>query len=280
MAHKALTLNIVIPVFNEQRYIKACLDAIAAQSVKPGEVIVVDNNSTDKTVEMAKTYPFVRVVREKRQNVVFARNAGFNAAKSDIIGRIDADTILPPYWAKRVLRHFENPSIAAVTGPVAYYDMPFPKITYSFNHFMCKYTKRWSPTSPFLYGSNMAIRRSVWQTVAKEACHAQGIHEDIDLAIHLNQHQHKIAYTKNILAKASGRRYNDKPRDFIKYMTMYSYTYGRHSLHPTSMYFAMFLWSLGYVLMHPWRSIWYRVYARRSKYPVSTQPRKNPAISV
>ena len=54
MAQKALTLSIVIPVFNEERYIKACLDSIAAQTVKLDEVIVVDNNSTDKTVLIAK----------------------------------------------------------------------------------------------------------------------------------------------------------------------------------------------------------------------------------
>ena len=59
-AKNKLTLSIVIPVFNEQRYIKACLDSIAAQTVKPDEVIVVDNNSTDKTVQIAKKYKFDR----------------------------------------------------------------------------------------------------------------------------------------------------------------------------------------------------------------------------
>jgi glycosyltransferase involved in cell wall biosynthesis len=281
MTHKkTLALSIVIPVFNEQRYIKACLDSIAAQAVMPDEVIVVDNNSTDKTVQIAKKYPFVRVVYEKKQNVVFARDAGFKAARSNIIGRIDADTILPQYWVKNVIKSFESASVAAVTGPVAYYDMPFPNKNYRFNHLMCKYTHKWSPKSPFLYGSNMAIRKSVWNVVAKEMCHEQSTHEDIDLAIHLYQRRYKIVYTLDLLAKASGRRYNDKLSEFARYVSMYSRTYNHHGLRTVSMYFAMFMWSLGYIIMRPWRIIWFSVYAPRSRYPVSSSPRKNPAVSV
>src|ERR1035437_9021599 len=95
---KPLTLAIVIPVYNEEFYLKACLNSIAKQTVAPDEVIVVDNNSTDKSVQIAKSYKFVKLLHEKRQHQVFAQATGFNAIKSDIIGRIDADSILPPDW--------------------------------------------------------------------------------------------------------------------------------------------------------------------------------------
>src|SRR5688572_27451257 len=89
------SVSIVIPAYNEEGQLALCLEAIARQTVKPVEVIVVDNNSTDGTVEVAGRYPFVTVLHEWRQGVVHARDCGFDAAKGDIIGRIDAETVMP-----------------------------------------------------------------------------------------------------------------------------------------------------------------------------------------
>ena len=64
-AKKALTLSIVIPVYNEQDQIKGCLDAIKNQTIAPQEVIVVDNNSNDNSIAIAKKYAFVRIITAK-----------------------------------------------------------------------------------------------------------------------------------------------------------------------------------------------------------------------
>src|SRR5687767_1835934 len=93
-----LRVSLVIPAYNEESHLRACLDAVAAQTVRPFEVIVVDNNSTDTTVAIARSYSFVAVMHESQQGIVYARNAGFNAARGDIIARIDADTHLSPNW--------------------------------------------------------------------------------------------------------------------------------------------------------------------------------------
>src|SRR4051812_42172740 len=97
-----MNVSIVIPVYNEADQLAACLQAIARQTVRPLEVIVVDNNSTDGTAAIAKRFPFVRLLTEKKQGVVHARNTGFKATRGGIIGRIDADTILPPTWVAQV----------------------------------------------------------------------------------------------------------------------------------------------------------------------------------
>jgi glycosyltransferase involved in cell wall biosynthesis len=235
MFNKALSLSIVIPVYNEQDHLKACLDAIAAQDEFPDEVIVVDNNSTDRTVIIAESYSFVKVLREKKQGVLATRTKGFNSAKSDLIGRIDADTILPSNWVKIVKQSMKNTSAVAVTGPVNYYDMPFSASNYRFDHFMRSSIYNWSPKSPFLFGSNMAIRRSAWRSVRPLLCCDSYMHEDLDLAIHLDKTGHKILYDKNMLAGASGRRYNDKFGRFYVYLSMYRQTYLRHNLHCLSI---------------------------------------------
>jgi glycosyltransferase involved in cell wall biosynthesis len=277
MKNKSLTLTIVIPAYNEEDYLAACLDSINSQTLIPDEVIVVDNNSSDKTVQIAKQYSFVKLIKEERQGVFWAAQTGFKAASSDIIGRIDADTILSGDWVERVLDSLAEKQIAAVTGPVSYYDMPLPHSNYWFDHLMRKLTYDWAPKSPFLYGSNLAIRRGAWQQISSGLCHESNIHEDIDLAIHLKINGGQILYKKDLLSAASGRRYNDGIRAFGAYLGMYPRTYHKHGLYSLAIYPAIFMWSLGYVIMHPWRNAWYSLYAKvNSCHPLTAKVRKNP----
>lgn len=282
MSKKPLTLTIVIPAYNEQDYLPACLDSIAAQTIMPAEVIVVDNNSTDNTGKIAGSYGFVKLIKEKRQGVFFAARKGFRSAKGEIIGRIDSDTILSENWVEEVINKMSTDSVAAVTGPVKYYDMPLPRANYWFDHMMREMVYRFAYTnSPFLYGSNLAIRRNIWREVSEGLCTRQDIHEDIDLAIHIREAGGEIIYEKSLLSGASGRRYNDALRSFGGYIAMYKRTYGRHDLYSPAIYAAMFMWSLGYVLMHPWRNLWYSVYGKLNNfYPLSREARKNPMSSL
>lgn len=275
---KKLTLSIVIPVYNEERYLKACLDSIAKQAVKPDEVLVVDNNSTDDSVQIARGYKSFKVLHEPKQGVFYTSQHGFKAARSDIIARIDADSLLPPQWVKRVLDDFEiNESLTATTGPVTYYDMPLPKHNWWFNHLMCAFTYKHSPTTPFLYGTNMAVRRRDWQLLSKNLCTDRRIHEDIDLAIHFYLAGLQIKYNKELLAGASGRRYNDSLRDFVDYLKMFPNSYRQHELYGKAVFPALFMWSLGYILVHPWLSFWYMLHRHfYIGYPQTREARKNP----
>ncbi len=275
-----LTLSLVIPVFNEENHIEACLNAVIGQTVKPLEVIVVDNNSADRTLERARQYPFVKIIKAKKQGVLHARNRGFNAATGQLIGRIDADTILPPRWVETVLAAFEDSSVAAVTGPVDYYDMPLAGINHQFDHLMRTSIYNWSPKSPFLFGSNMAITKDAWQSIKSQLCLDGYMHEDLDLAVHLYKASQKIVYSKKMLSGVSGRRYNDAPAHFYKYMSMYRQTYLRHGLHSLAIYSATGIYFFGYVVIHPWLNVWYGLYgALRPVMPLTRASRKNPMSS-
>lgn len=255
------SVSIVIPVFNESECIIECLEAISTQIVPPDEVILVDNNSTDDTILKAMHYPFVKIVNEKLQGASFARDKGFNTAKGDIIGRIDADTILSPGWVKQ-LKIFaeEHLEYSAFTGPVYYYDMPGERAGLTIDNFIRRSLNRFSMESKFLFGTNMAIRRSSWESIRHRVCHNSAMHEDIDLAVHLTEHGFRLAYDKKLIAGMSARRLDDSPRAFVNYLKRFKNTYAGHGIYETSSNFPIII----YLSLYPSLKILRRAYEPKS----------------
>ncbi len=223
MTNKSLTLSIVIPVFNEEDYIGACLDSIAGQTELPNEVIIVDNNCTDGTVNIALSYPSVRVVKEKKQHQSYAQKTGFNAALTDIIGRIDADTILPEDWIKNVKAAFlADQELQAVTGSGKPYDLYMKNISVavfrSYNVLASLIAGR-----QILWGSNFAILNKTWRGVKNKVLQRDDIWEDYDLAFSLTG---KVQFRKDLAVSASFRAVHESfakqfPYQFRAIRTVY-----------------------------------------------------------
>lgn len=228
-----LRVSLVIPAYNEEHHIGACLEAIAAQTEQPFEVILVDNNCTDDTATIARTYPFVQVVREPQQGLVAARDCGFNAARGDIIGRIDADTLLSPTWVAEVRTSFERqPDMHAVSGSITYYDIPFPDFFRRVDLFFRRYLARnlSHRRELFLYGGNMAMRRDAWEAVRGTLCHNDKFHEDMDLAAHMAGGQFDVRFEPTLHVGVSVRRIDSNARSFYSYVMASPRTYGAHGL--------------------------------------------------
>ena len=93
-----LVYSVIIPAYNEEYLLPATLSSLqlAMDSIPhKGEIIVVDNNSTDNTAQVAESYG-ARVIFEPFRQIAKARNSGALNAKSDFLIFLDADTILPP----------------------------------------------------------------------------------------------------------------------------------------------------------------------------------------
>lgn len=265
-------ISLVIPVHNEEKQLADCLRAVAAQRQKPYEVIVVDNNSTDRTVQIAKRFKFVRVVTAKRQGVVHARDRGFNVARGDIIGRIDADTRLPSDWTTQVAQIFEDTSIDAVSGAMHYYDVPYPRFFSRFDLMIRRRTARLMADEVFLQGANMAVRRSAWRACRNDMCRVGGLHEDFDLAIHLSQAGRRVVFDESLVAAITARCIDDSVTEFWSYVLLSPGTYKHHDLESRKyMYLAV---ALALVFHLPLRALY------RSHTDTSGYTRVNPATYV
>ena len=115
----------MVPAFNEEAYLGECLASLAVQDYPhPVEVIVVDNNSTDRTAEVARSFG-VEVVTEPEPGVCQARQRGTIAARGEIIVSADADTIYSPGWLSSLARWFDDhPKTVAMGGPCYFHDGP------------------------------------------------------------------------------------------------------------------------------------------------------------
>lgn len=117
-------ISFIIPARNEQDYIGSTIDSILRQPehlVK--EIIVVDNGSTDRTVEVASAKPKTTVLKESMPGTNRARQTGINAATGEIIAFIDADNWLSPDWSETAVRYLSRPNTVAVAGVYEYRDL-------------------------------------------------------------------------------------------------------------------------------------------------------------
>lgn len=223
-------ISIVIPAYNEQNHIASCLEAIASQTIKPFEVIVVDNCSTDNTREIVEEFPFVTLISETKQGVVYARDRGFDQAKGDIIGRIDSDTMLPETWVANVVNIFNDQTVEAVSGSFHFYDIGISRALDGVEGYLRAWMSRRMAGSGriFLNGSNMAVRRSAWLKVRSHACRHSGIHEDLDLAVHLWDANLRVIYEASLKANVSARRIDSSFISLFKYGMISPKTYRHH----------------------------------------------------
>ncbi|MBE0008484.1 glycosyltransferase family 2 protein [Arthrobacter sp. AET 35A] len=233
-------VSIVIPAYNEESVIRQCLIAAIYQSVPAEEILVVDNRSTDGTNrivrQMQLEYPEspIRLLEySSEQGLIPTRNFGFDNAAGTVIGRLDADSVPEPDWVEQVLAGFLDPEVAAATGPVVYYDMPMRRWGLLADDKLRQLVLKLARNQyHFLFGSNMAIRRTAWEQIRDSSCRDESdeMHEDIDLSLHLAEHDLSIRYLPTMVSGMSARRLEDSPKDYRYYVTRFDRTYRAHQI--------------------------------------------------
>jgi len=209
-----MKISVFIPVYNEEQYIAPCLKSLHDQTEFPDEIIVVDNNCTDKTLILCKQFPKVTIIKETAQGMIPARNKGFDSAKCEIIARSDADAILPPNWISEIKKQFSTQKIDALTGPIAFYDL-YLKNTLASEAYATLF-KPILKGNDVLMGPNMILTKHMWNKIKKRVCLDDAkVHEDIDLTLHIIESGGKIKRDKNLVVKISGRRIKNNPASFF-----------------------------------------------------------------
>jgi glycosyltransferase involved in cell wall biosynthesis len=188
-------VTVVIPCRNDAEFLTPCLEALAAQTRPADRVIVVDNASTDASAEVARRFG-ADVIDEALVGVWPAASRGYDEAMDDadgcdLIARLDADSRPHPDWIARLADAFAaDPNLGVLTGGAEFYGAS-PLTNYLGEHWYIGgghyWVKKWLGI-PLVFGSNFAMRTSVWRRVRDRVDRTNAlIHDDLDLTIRLRQ---------------------------------------------------------------------------------------------
>ncbi len=224
MRHKEPRFSIVIPCYNEGKYLSETLESIKDQDFSGDlEVIVVDNNCTDNTVDIAKEYG-AKIITEPNPGVCWARQAGTEAATGEIIVSTDADTRFSRSWLSKIDKTFRSGDYVAVSGPCMYSDGPwwgkfYPKFLFG----AVDLVKRILGYPFYVTATNIAFRKSAWS--GYDTFQTQG-GDELSL-LHSLREKGMVAFDNDNPVYTSGRRlyrglfYNVFVSFFIHYLMAY-----------------------------------------------------------
>jgi len=209
-----MRLSFVVPAYNEEAYLPACLESILAQTGELGdavEIIVVNNASSDRTLQVAMGFKGVRVVDEPRKGLTFARQAGFAASSGELIANVDSDSRLTEGWVQTVLAEFAaEPKLVALSGPFIYYDMSpnqrvSVRIFYAIAYLVYALNRWVLRAGSMVQGGNFVLRRSALEQIGGFDTSISFYGEDTDIARRMNQ-VGDVKFTFELKMFSSARR--------------------------------------------------------------------------
>jgi cellulose synthase/poly-beta-1,6-N-acetylglucosamine synthase-like glycosyltransferase len=200
------TVSILIPAHNEERGIGETIKSVLGMGYPKGkmEVIAIDNGSTDRTSEEIKKFKEVKLLHEKQLGKSHALNKGLSVAKSDIIGVLDADTLVAKDCLDKSVGYFEEGDVGAVTNFIKVRsENGFLRKMQKIEYIYSEVTKKLISTLNSMYtipGTLSLFRRSA---IRSTGFSDDTLAEDMDIALSLMKNGyrivnsvHSVAYTR------------------------------------------------------------------------------------
>jgi glycosyltransferase involved in cell wall biosynthesis len=110
-------VSVVVCSYNAERTMDQCLASLETLNYPDYEVIVVNDGSTDRTLEIAERYPYCRIISQPNKGLSVARNVGAEAATGEIVAYTDSDCVADPDWLTYLVGKMEANGLAACGGP-------------------------------------------------------------------------------------------------------------------------------------------------------------------
>lgn len=163
-------VSVIVPVFNEEKNIGTCIESLLNQNYprERYEIIIVDNNSKDRTREIISRYPVTLLVEDKIRSSYAARNKGIDYAKGEILAFTDGDTRVSPDWLKNGVSAMLEANLSYLGCRVEMYS-DSAKFTYCdiYELLISFDVQRWLDTLHFAPTCALLVRKSVFDAIGK-----------------------------------------------------------------------------------------------------------------
>lgn len=189
-------ISVVICAYNAERTMDACLASLRTLRYPNYDVIVVNDGSTDRTLEIAQRYPEVRILSQENKGLSAARNVGIENATGEIVAFTDSDCAVDPDWLTYLAYKFVHSGFVAVGGP----NLPPPEEA---RVPACVAAAPGGPThvliddevAEHIPGCNMAFLKSALNEIGGFDPIYRAAGDDVDVCWRLQNHGHSIGFS-------------------------------------------------------------------------------------
>lgn len=215
-------ISIIIPCFNEEKYLEDCLNSLSKQTLMPDEVIICDNASTDSTVKISQKYKNIlplKIIHQPIKGIIPSVEKAWRESTGDIIVCTDADARFPVDWLKNLTAHFHDQSLMACGGNWLSWDgglfaKILMRIAFPVGGLFFPIVRGFR----LLVGPNMAFRRSILIKINGFILEKSTLPEDQLISFKLNQAKVKYKFFYDCPNYHSSRGWNKDISAFCRYV--------------------------------------------------------------
>lgn len=199
-----MKISAYIPCYNAAAYLEPTIQALLNQTRPPDELLIIDDGSTDRTVEIASRYP-VRVIRhESNRGLAAGRNTAFANARHELVAAVDADVIVEPQWLETLAEAFSDDAVAGSSGRLLEDYRDTPADSWRAAHLAQDLGEQriemaW-PTPKRLGGFGSIFRKEAVARMGGYDLRYRTNYEDVDLCTRLLRAGHKLVFDPRAVA--------------------------------------------------------------------------------
>lgn len=204
-----VNVSVVIPAYNSESTLRACLESLQNSTLKGFEVIVVDDGSTDRTREIASSFGNVKLVQQKNKGPAAARNNGVKKARGRLIHFLDSDTVALPETLSTGVAAMKSKQADSVNGiyskePANPGFFPLYKALLEYYAFHCGDPEKYS----IFIASNALIKKDVFKSLGGFNTTAHWA-RDVTCGLENDEFGHRLSKKhKNIVATEMQVKHN------------------------------------------------------------------------
>ena len=219
-------VSVYIPCYNAEKYIVRAVESLLSQTVRPDEVLVIDDGCTDQSMEVISGYSVRVISMGNNQGLAAARNRAYQEAKNELIACIDADCEATPTWLDQLLRDFPR-DCAGTGGKTVEANQARRADRWRAQHMPLHWGDKGLMNPKVIYGANQLFKKSAIMDVglldATKVVDDYKIgYEDLELARKLYKAGYKLFYNPQAIV------YHlrcDTPRSIIRQYWRWSVFY-------------------------------------------------------
>lgn len=197
-----MKVSLYVPCFNAEKYIKSCLEAVLKQSFSIEEILVIDDGSTDKTLDIVSQFPAKIIKHSKNKGLASARNTAIKSAKGDFLASLDSDCIPEQNWLEELMKNFSS-KITGIGGKLLESSSGSIIDVWNLTHMKQDWGSIRLNSVPFLSGSNNVFIKKILFDVGGYDEECFNNYEDVSISKKIRKAGFTLAYEPHALCHHS-----------------------------------------------------------------------------